>query len=307
MESYLGVFGHTALDIIIRVPRIPKLDSSIGIDERIVRFGGTAANISRTAAEMGVEVSLCSFVGDDFPEDYLHSLKRSGVHTHDLKKVDGLRTPRCWIVTDRDGNEFTLVDQGAMKEARNFKVAKKTLERCEVVHIGTGVPGYYKKIYHEISEEDKLIAFDPSQELEYVYDPDTFCSFLEQSHLFFCNEVEKEIALKYTEEKSVESMVESFDLDLVVVTQGEQGSTLFLTDERIDIPAYTPAKVKEATGAGDAFRGGFYAALYKGYSFEECCKIGSSRASFAVECAGSQKNLVGWDEGISRMEKDIIY
>ncbi|MEF8873675.1 MAG: carbohydrate kinase family protein [Candidatus Thermoplasmatota archaeon] len=303
MEPYLGVFGHTALDIILRVPSRPKIDSSVAIDERVVRWGGTAANISRICAEMGAEVSLCSFVGEDFPKDYLDALKSSGVRTYDLREKEGHDTPRCWIVTDRQGKEFTLIDQGAMKEMGKFDIAERTVEECEILHIGTGRPEHYEKVYESVDLDEKTIAFDPAQELEYVYDADTFTSFLERSDLFFCNEKEKQGALSYTDESSIEGMLENFGLDLVLVTKGSSGSTAFLPRERIDIPPYEPDEVVEATGAGDAFRAGFYAALYRDYPLEDCCRIGAARASFALEHVGSQENLVGWDEVILRFEK----
>ncbi len=303
MEPYLGVFGHTALDIILQVPYLPEIDSSVAIDERVVRWGGTAANIARICAEMGVDVSLCSFVGDDFPEDYLNALERSGVHTYDLKKKEGHDTPRCWIVTDREGKEFTLIHQGAMGGMAKFEIASKTIEECEIIHIGTGRPEHYKKIYDNSDLDHKIVAFDPAQELEYVYDAETFKWFLERSDLFFCNEKEKKVALRYSKEGSVESMRENFGLDLVLVTKGSKGSTAYLPGATSHIAAYQVEKEVEATGAGDAFRAGFYAALYRDYPLKESCIIGSARASFALEHFGSQENMVGWDEVISRVEK----
>jgi len=294
MNSYLGVFGHTALDVILKVPNIPEKDSSIAVESRVVRYGGTAANIARAAAEMDVDVSLASFVGDDFPDDYLEALKRSGVNTYDLKKMEGYKTPTCWIINDEKGDQITLIDQGVMEHTETFELETRTLEDCEMIHIGTGQPTYYEKIFEYVDLDKKTIAFDPAQELEYVYDAEIFEKFLQKSDYFFCNEKELNVALEYLNKDEPENLLEY--VEMALVTRGTQGSSLYLPDEKVDIPAYEPLEVVEPTGAGDSFRAGFYAGLYRDMPLVECCKIGSARASFSVETSGPQDNLVGWEE-----------
>ncbi len=294
MNSYLGVFGHTALDVILEVPNIPEKDSSIGAENRVLRYGGTAANIARAAAEMDVDVSLSSFVGDDFPDDYLKALKGSGVGTYDLIEKEGYKTPTCWIINDSAGEQITIIDQGVMDHTEGFELETRTIEESEILHIGTGQPGYYEKIFEYMDLDKKTIAFDPAQELEYVYEGETFKNFLQKSDYFFCNEKELKVALEYLNEDKPENLLRY--VDMVLVTRGSKGSSIYLPDNKVDIPPYEPLEVVEPTGAGDAFRAGFYAGLYRDMSLVECCKIGSARASFSVECSGPQDNLVGWEE-----------
>ncbi|MBS3782291.1 MAG: carbohydrate kinase family protein [Candidatus Thermoplasmatota archaeon] len=301
MNLYLGVFGHTALDVILKVPNLPEKDSSIAVESRVVRYGGTAANIARAAAEMDVDVSLASFVGDDFPEDYLNSLKESGVCTYDLKNMEGYNTPTCWIVNDAKGEQITIIDQAVMDHAESFELATRTMNECDILHIGTGKPDYYEKIFERTDSEKKTIAFDPAQELEYVYEPSTFEKFLRKSDYFFCNKKELKVALNYLNEDTPQGILKY--VDTLVVTKGAEGSSLYLSDEKVDIPAYEPQEVVEPTGAGDAFRAGFYAGLDRGMPLVECCKTGSARASFSVECSGPQDNLVNWEEVRDRFEK----
>ncbi len=303
MDAYLTVFGHTALDVLLRVPKLPENDSSIAVDKKTTRYGGTAANIARASAEMDVEVSLASFVGDDFPDDYHNALKNSGVSLQGLKEMTGFDTPRCWIVNDAEGNEITIIDQGVMKEAPKFDPPTEIIAGSDVLHIGTGKPGYYKKVYEAVDLDGKMVVFDPAQELEYMYEPPIFKDLLQLSDCFFCNSKEKDVALSYLSVDSVEAILEQFDLKMTLVTKGGKGSELYLESENMHIPAYEPKNFVEATGAGDAFRAGFYAALYRDCSIEEGCRIGSARASFALEHPGSQEHMVGWDDVIARKEE----
>src|SRR5881397_3160646 len=79
MRNFLGAFGHVAMDYIVSLRRLPTPNTSIEILDRERYFGGTAGNLARAAARLGVKVSLASFVGADFPADYRDALKKDGV------------------------------------------------------------------------------------------------------------------------------------------------------------------------------------------------------------------------------------
>ena len=55
-----------------------------------------------------------------------------------------------------------------------------------------------------------------------------------------------------------------------------------------NIPVVKPRKVEDPTGAGDAYRGGLISGLVRGKDIEQCARMGSVCASFAVECYGTQ-------------------
>jgi len=305
MKSFVGIFGHTAIDVILEVPSLPEPNTSIGLDKKTIRYGGTGANIARNSAELSIPVSLASFVGDDFPEDYKRALKNSNVQIYDLDEIKGQNTTKVWIITDDEENQMAVVDQGAMQHSYKFDLQKETIKNSEIIHIGTGRPKYYEKVIDYAQKLNKKIYFDPAQELKYVYDSDNLISIIKKCESFFCNETELSLTLEYLDLKEPEdlfSYVESF-----IVTKGNKGSTLYHDDDIINIPAYKPTEIKEPTGAGDAYRAGFYAGLYRGYDIVESCKLASARASFALESAGPQENLIDWKTLLKRYEsKDTM-
>jgi adenosine kinase len=75
----------------------------------------------------------------------------------------------------------------------------------------------------------------------------------------------------------------------IIVTLGELGSRVSTLDGEIQIPAVTPRKVEDPTGAGDSYRGGLISGLVRGQEIEQCARMGSVCASFAVECYGTQE------------------
>jgi sugar/nucleoside kinase (ribokinase family) len=90
---------------------------------------------------------------------------------------------------------------------------------------------------------------------------------------------------------------------LLINTRGSKGSVVYCPDGVYEIPAVAPAKIVDTTGAGDAFRAGFYAGRFRGYSVRECAVLGSSAASFVIESVGSLTNIPAWDAVLERAER----
>lgn len=302
MKSFVGVFGHTAIDVILEVPTLPEPNTSIGLDRKTIRYGGTGANIARNASELDIPASLASFVGDDFPKDYKNSLIKSNVQIYDLKEMENYNTTKVWIITDETENQMAVVDQGAMQHADKFDLQEQTIKNSEIIHVGTGRPEYYKKVINLAKNLDKKIYFDPAQEIKYVYNSDNLPPVIKRCDLFFCNETELSLTLEYLDLEKPEELYDF--VETFIVTKGKEGSTLYNDGEKTYIPAFEPEKVKEPTGAGDAYRAGFYAGLYSGYDLAEACMLASARASFAVETSGPQENLIDWKTLLNRYESN---
>jgi len=62
-----------------------------------------------------------------------------------------------------------------------------------------------------------------------------------------------------------------------------------LPNDEVSISAVQPRRVEDATGAGDSYRGGLISGLIRGKAIEQCARMGSVCASFAVECYGTQE------------------
>src|SRR3989441_10438783 len=296
--NFLGVFGHVILDYIANLESLPTPNTSVQILDRERYFGGTGGNIARTSARLGVRTALASFVGEDFPPEYREALATDGVDIADLCVVQGVSTPTAWIFTDRRGNQIAIVDQGPMKFAGKYEVLTHTVETSEIVHLGTGRPEYYVKIAALAAKLEKRIAFDPSQEIHYVYTPVMFRRLLGRAQMFFGNEVEMKRALSFARRKRPAALLEW--VEVVVMTRGAKGSTIVSSDGKIDIPAIPPRKVVDVTGAGDAYRAGFYAGHSRGFDLRRCGLLGSAVAGFVIEKRGTQTNIPTWEQAVSR-------
>lgn len=279
--GYLAVSGHTNIDYLAHVRRLPRPNQSMEFTGTVRALGGTAANIAVSAARLGVPTSLISFVGHDFPREFQEELESAGVGTGGLVRVPGKGTPVCWIFTDPDERQVAFMDQGAAAAADGRGLPPGSLAGARVVHLSTGRAKHHMRAAREARRKGLAVHFDPGQELSYVWDSDTFGRMVPLCDALFLNEHEMRLALGYLGVKRPNDLLDH--VDLVVGTRGSKGSFALTAEGRVSVRATPARRVVNATGAGDVFRGGFYAARYRGLPLEECLRWGGAAASIGVE------------------------
>ncbi len=298
-RNFVGIFGHVVLDHIMRVPRLPKAGITVPVEHHAISYGGTAGNMARVAGHLGVPVAVASFVGEDFPAEYRQALERDGVDLQDLRVVPGHLTPRAWILNGPGEEQATIIDQGPMAHAPEFELLEHAIRDSAWVHVGTGNPAYHRRVVRMAEQLGKAVAFDPSQEIHYMYTARPLRELMEAADIFFGNDVELGRALEMLDLGDPQALL-GF-VDTVVWTRGGRGSTILTKGRRLEIPS-VPVEVVDVTGAGDAYRGGFYAGLHRGWDLERCGLMGAVAASFVLEAKGPQGNLPSWDAAVRRME-----
>ena len=73
---------------------------------------------------------------------------------------------------------------------------------------------------------------------------------------------------------------------IVLVTKGNNGSTLLFEEHFYDIPIFVPRKIVDPTGAGDTFIGAFLAEYIEKKDPLWCALVGAAASSFIVETIG---------------------
>lgn len=305
VKNFVGAFGHVVLDYIVTVPHLPGPDASVAVLGRERHFGGTAGNLARAAARLGVKTSLAAFVGSDFPEDYRTALRSEDVDLRDLRTVQTAATPVAFVFSVRGGQQMTIIDQGPWKAGARLPVLRHSVRDVDLVHLGTGPPTYYAKVARLAEELGRPVAFDPSQEIRYVYDVPRFRAVFQRAKYFFGNRAETALAMRFMRVNSVRGLLRP--AEAVIVTLGARGSAIYTREGKLAIPPVRPRRVREITGAGDAYRAGFYAGLARGYDLRRCGILGSAVASFVVEEKGTQTNLPTWTQAVGRARRHATF
>jgi ribokinase len=292
MKTFLCVYGHTNLDYILSLKQFPERNTSVDVEEKRFYYGGTGANVAIIASSLGVPTALCSFVGKDLPSGFRRLMEQKGLDLRDLVEVEEQETPTVWIVSDQEHNQIAYVYQGPMGVMERFPPRTEAALESEWVHIMTGRPDYYLKVMDDCTRAGRKICFDPAQEIHHVWDPERFRKAISRAKMFFCNENELRTALRYLRMQKVEQLLEH--VEVVVNTLGSRGSRICTREGMVEVPAVAPKQVVDTTGAGDAFRAGFYAGRFRGFDLRKSAAAGAVTASFIIESRGSLTNIPTW-------------
>jgi adenosine kinase len=115
--------------------------------------------------------------------------------------------------------------------------------------------------------------------------------------LVIVNDYELELLRQKTGKSEADLVREAGAL---VVTRGENGSTVIARDEWADVPAVPPHRIVDPTGVGDAFRGGLMKGISLGVPYDTCARIGAVAATYALEHLGGQSHAYTWEEFTAR-------
>lgn len=89
--------------------------------------------------------------------------------------------------------------------------------------------------------------------------------------------------------------------ETVIITDGEMGSIATNHQEIFRLGVYEQVKMRDATGAGDAFGSGFLASLAAGKSFEHALHFAAANAASVVQKYGAKAGILTGTEALHPM------
>jgi adenosine kinase len=299
----LIVTGSIAFDYLMSFPgkfiehflpeHMQRISLSFLVDTMDKRRGGCAPNIAYTLALLRERPYLMAVAGQDF-YDYRQWLEAAGVDTSLVRQVPDKFTASFFCSTDADNNQIASFYAGAMANAAELSF--RTVEDCGLVIISPNDPAAMV----QYAEECRALA------IRYIFDPGQQCTRMSGEELkdglagaaiVIANDYEFELIREKTGLGEDDVLRQAGAL---IVTRGEQGSSVYSDGRRTDVPAVTPHRIIDPTGVGDAFRGGLMKGLAHGAPLQVAAQIGSVAATYALEHLGGQSHTYTWDEFASR-------
>jgi adenosine kinase len=123
---------------------------------------------------------------------------------------------------------------------------------------------------------------------------------VEGAYALFVNEYEFCLIEKHTG-MTIDEIKEN--LELLVITKGDQGSIVITKNSEIEIPVVPPKEILDPTGIGDAFRGGFLTGYSYRLDLKLCGEMGALAAAYCLEADGPQSQHFTRNEFIQRFRK----
>ena len=283
------VVGDLMIDTIVK----PEGPLARGSDRRaaiVDRPGGSAANQAAWLAHFGAAVDFVARVGAADRRRETARLRRAGVTPH-LVGDPQRETGRLIALVEASGERSFLTDRGANLAlcARDFPDA--LVEGAATIHLSGYsffAPGPREAVMGLIARASgRPVGVDPaSAEFLREAGPDNFLAWTHGATTLFPN-AEEAAVLAGTDDPEAQGARLAAHYPLVVVKRGAAGCEAFAGEQRWRAAA-PPAKVKDSTGAGDAFVAAFLVARLAGRPLERCLAEGAAAGAAATEFVGGQ-------------------
>jgi sugar/nucleoside kinase (ribokinase family) len=247
-------------------------------------LGGTAVYFS-LAASLFTPVQMVGVVGEDFPDEGIQLLKRRTIDLSGLQTQTG-KTFRWVGEYDYDMNVAHTLDT----RLNVFETFHPTLpsgyRTAPLVFLGNIDPALQLEVLEQI-EQPRFTALDTMNFWIERKKPE-LTNVIRRVDAVLINETEiREYSGRYNVMQAARD-VQALGPRCVVVKRGEYGSLMFFDDQISAVPAYPTFDVKDTTGAGDSFAGGFVGYLDTCDTLDEiavrrAAVYGTILASFTVE------------------------
>lgn len=298
----LIVLGHTAFDFIMQVEEFSKLNTSAIVNKMETLNGGAAGNVAVVASKLGLKVSLISCVGKDFEDsEYKQLLNELDIDTSYMIKSEDKNTPTAFVLTNPESEQMFYFYWGAASEYKTSEIPKEAIDNSKALHLATGDPEFNIKSGKYAYSQNKLVSFDPGQDL-HLYSTDNLKELIKNCNILFGNEHEIE-HICFLLEKEIDELLNEGP-ELIVKTLGSKGSIIYQKDE--DPIEIEPVKTiaDDPTGAGDSYKAAFLSMYLRGNNLEICGRFASTVSSYIVETRGTQTNIPTIDQALERMNNN---
>jgi ribokinase len=289
--AILGVF---VADLAFRAGRQPDIGETIIGSGFKLGPGGKGSNQSVAAARLGADVTFISRIGKDaFGAIALATWKKEGVTPRVVEAADEPTGAAYIFVNDQTGDNAIIVVPGAGGSITpaDVEVAEETIRRSVVFMTQLEQPVAAAKRGLEIAKQAGVVTvFNPAPAAELddaIYE---LCDYVTP------NEHEAAL-LTGIKVASVEDARKAGDVFLAkgagaaLITLGETGALLHTKAASTLVPAFKAGPVVETTGAGDAFNGGFAAALARSADAHAAARFGCAVAGISVTRAGTAPSM----------------
>ncbi len=247
-------------------------------------LGGSATYFS-TAASFFTDVELIAVVGEDFPESHIDFLKSRGIDLTGLERRGGK--------TFRWRGEYTY----QLNEAHTLETHLNVLETFrpkipehyrspKMLFLGNIDPELQLDVLNQV-ERPRLVACD-TMNFWIGGKRDALWRVLEKVDVLVINDGEARDLGQDSNLVKVAKETLARGPKHLIIKRGEHGVLMFNQKHTFGAPAFPLEMVKDPTGAGDTFAGGFMGHLastgdLSEAGFRRAIIFGSVMASFTVE------------------------
>jgi sugar/nucleoside kinase (ribokinase family) len=253
---------------------------------------GGSANYFSIAASHFTGVELSAVIGDDFPQKHLDYLKTKKIGTANVDRIKGGKTFFWAGKYSDDMNDRETLDTQLNVLMQYNPNLDADARACGVLFLANIDPVIQLKVIEQ-ADSAKLIILD-TMDFWINSQPDNLKKVVAKSDILVINDSEAKLLTGQNNIRDAAEDIVKLGPSVLVIKRGEYGAMVYKKDEGIFVcPALLLKDVKDPTGAGDTFAGGFTGYLstcsdpLSMKQLKEAMLYGTVMASFTVQDFGT--------------------
>jgi ribokinase len=284
------VVGSANIDLVMKMPRLPRVGETVTDATFVQAFGGKGANQAVGAARAGGEVAFVACVGDDaYGQQVRGSLEADGIDTRFLYTEPGVASGTALIMVGGAGENCIAVAAGANGRLTPAHVdrAREAIDSAAMVVTQCEIPEETLERVVSLGAElgkPVLLNLAPARPLA--------DSSLSRLAWLAVNETEAELLTgrRVATDGDVQEAAGALlarGPKAVVLTLGARGAYVAAGAVRGLVPGFAVEAV-DTTAAGDVHCGALAVALVEGRGVLESVRFANAAAALAVTRLGAQ-------------------
>jgi ribokinase len=279
-----------------------SVGSKVDIDHISYEVGGGGINSSICFARHGHEAIFMGNVSRDAAgAAIIRVLDREGIDSSYVNFLERRNTGTSIVLLDSKSGERTIMTcRGASEQFGNFSEKDLDLIQPDWLYVTTlrGDLDTLERFFKYAKKIDTKIMFNPGvKELEH---PEELLRLFRYVDILNVNKTEASQLVPGMTLAELLYHLEGY-VETVIITDGQMGGIAKSGKEAYRFGVYEDTKVKDTTGAGDAFGSGFLAHLAAGRSFRNSLVFASANSTAVVSKLGANKGLLTGRESLHPM------
>ncbi|MDI7276144.1 MAG: sugar kinase [Anaerolineae bacterium] len=301
--------GIMVADVVaLPVSGLPPKGTLATVERMELHTGGCAVNTGISLARLGLRTAVMGKVGQDGFGDYVIGvLKGHGIDVRGVVRDSHHNTSGTMVMVDRDGERTFIHYVGANGAVREEDVDYDLVRRARILHIAGHnlMPGFDGEVAGRVLQRARAAgvltsldtAWDFSGRWLQLIAPclghlDLFVPSIEEARQIAGREEPADVAAFFLDR----------GIRTVALKMGSQGCYVRTREEEVRLPAY-PVNAIDATGAGDAFAGGFLAGVALGWDLARTARLANAVGALCVTAVGATAGVRSLEETIAFMEQ----